>query len=158
MSQQAQSPEWAAFRAQIVQKTARTPRTSPAKKRQPKAETANGLTRKIVQHIRQHGGFASRISSTGTYREDIRKFVASQQRAGLPDIYGLLDGRSMWIEVKVGRDVLSEVQKQTISGLIAAGAAVWVARDFDSFTQWFSALLALPNDTDALPFGPAPQE
>ncbi len=157
MSQPAPSPEWSAFRDQIVKQTARQPRTAK-KKGQPKTETANALTRRIVTHIRQHGGFASRISSTGTYREDLKKFVSSQQVSGLPDVMAVVSGRAVFVEVKVGRDVLSEVQKQTISGLIAAGAAVYLARDFESFTAWFTTLLALPNDADNLPFGPASQD
>ncbi|MDB5239609.1 MAG: hypothetical protein JWP57_234 [Spirosoma sp.] len=142
------------LQAFIAENTARKPRTA-RKKGEPKPESANQLTRRIVSHIRKNGGFASRISSTGTYRADLKKFVPSQQVSGLPDVTGVLNGRSLWVEIKVARDQLSEAQKQTISGLIKAGACTYIARDFEGFLQWFTALQTLPSDAECIPFGPA---
>lgn len=141
----------------IGEQTARKPRTV-RKKGEAKPENANELTRRIVAHIRANGGFATRLSSTGTYRADLKKFVPSQQVSGLPDVTGVFNGRSLWVEIKVGRDQLSEAQKRTISGLIVAGAAVFVSRDFEGFLQWFTAFKTLPDDADNLPFGPVTQD
>ncbi|GAB2554285.1 VRR-NUC domain-containing protein [Spirosoma areae] len=118
----------------IGEQTARKP-----KKKGPKTESANALTRRIVEHIRKQGHFATRLSSTGTFRADLKKFVPSQQRTGLPDIMAVVESRACFVEVKVGRDTLSQDQKKAIAELQKAGACVFVARDFDSFTAWFTA-------------------
>lgn len=128
-----QLPAFRELQQFISEQTTRKPR----KQSQPKSETANQLTRRIVAHIRKHGGFATRLQSTGQYRDDLKKFVPSQQVAGLPDVFGLHDGRALFVEVKTGKDVLSDQQKQTISRLEQAGAWVYIAHEFAEFEQWF---------------------
>ena len=78
MSQPQPAPEsWAAFRAEILSKTARKPRNPKAQK----TVTANELTRQIVAFIRQQPNtFATRLNSTGIYRAELKKYVPSQQR------------------------------------------------------------------------------
>ncbi|MBD2705372.1 VRR-NUC domain-containing protein [Spirosoma sp. BT702] len=123
----------------IGEQTARKPR-----KKGVKPESANALTRRIVEHIRNRGHFATRLQSTGTYRDDLKKFVPSQQRLGLPDVMAVVGGRSAFIEIKVGRDTLSKDQKKAIAELQQAGAAVFIAHDFDSFQAWFQAEFLTP--------------
>ena len=123
----------------IGKQTARKSRTKG-----PKQESANALTKRIVSHIRNRGHFATRLSSTGVFRDDIKKFVPSQQRAGLPDVMSVVESRACFIEIKVGRDVLSQDQKKSIAELQKAGAAVFVAHDFDSFQTWFTAEFLTP--------------
>lgn len=118
----------------IGENTARKPQ-----KKGPKAESANALTKRIVEHIRNRGHFATRLQSTGTYREDLKKFVPSQQRVGLPDVMAVISSQATFIEIKVGRDRLSADQKSAIAELEKAGALVFVAQDFDSFLAWFTA-------------------
>jgi hypothetical protein len=103
-----------------------------------KPETANSLTRKVVNHIQAHGGFATRLQSTGQYRDDLQKFVPSQQRSGLPDVMAVFDGKSCFVEIKIGRDTLSGDQRKAIAELEQAGACVFVAKDFESFQRWFT--------------------
>ena len=126
----------------IIEQTARKP-----KRKGPKPESANALTRRIVEHLRNRGHFATRLQSTGTYRDDLKKFVPSQQRIGLPDVMAVVSSRAVFVEVKVGRDKLSTDQKKAIDELEQAGAAVFVAHDFESFSGWFTAeFLASPLD------------
>ena len=101
---------------------------------------ANGLTRCIVRFIELRGGFASRLSSTGTFRADLQRFVSSQQRAGLPDVLAVVGGLALFVEVKIGKDRLSDDQRQTIADLQEAGALVFVATDFAGFFEWFEDL------------------
>ena len=108
---------------------------------------ANGLTRCIVDYLNFSGHFATRLASTGTYRDDLKKFVPSQQRAGMPDVLAVVEGRALFVEVKVGRDALSQLQKQTITALEQAGAWVYVAHSFEGFVDWFTAHFLTP------PFG-----
>jgi VRR-NUC domain len=95
-------------------------------------KTANDLTRAIVDCFTLSGHFATRLQSTGTYREDLKRYVPSQQRRGLPDVFAVVH-----VEVKIGRDRLSSEQQQAIEELQAAGAAVFIAPDFQTFYQWF---------------------
>lgn len=105
---------------------------------------ANSLTRCIVDYLNLSGYFCTRLASTGTYRADLQKFVHSQQRTGLPDVFGVVEGRAVFIEVRVGNDRLSDVQKQTITQLKQAGAWVYVAATFQDFYDWFKAEFLTP--------------
>lgn len=119
----------------IAEQTARKPRKRSTG---PKPESANLLTRRIVAYVRANGGFATRLASTGTYRADLKKFVSSQQLAGLPDVLACVNGQFVGIEVKVGRDTLSDAQKQTHKALSDAGAWIYTCRSFDAFETWFT--------------------
>ena len=125
----------------IGEQTARKPRKHTTG---PKSETANNLTRRIVQHVRANGGFATRLNSTGTYRADLKKFVQSQQVSGMPDVLACVNGQFVGIEIKAGKDRLSDAQKQTIAALEKAGASVYVAHDFEGFNAWFNGQLFNP--------------
>ena len=118
--------------------------------------SANDLTKSIVRWFAVHGHFSTRLASTGTYREDLKKFVASQQRAGLPDVFAVVEGRAVFVEVKHDKDQLSDVQEETIQALEQAGAMVFVARTFQGFYEWFLAHFGpMPDATARLdPFAP----
>lgn len=118
----------------IGEQTTRKPRQKGTK-----PESANALTRRVVEYIRNNGHFATRLQSTGTYRDDLKKFVPSQQRSGLPDVMAVVDSRACYVEIKIGKDTLSDDQKKAIAELQQAGAAVFVASDFDAFETWFVA-------------------
>ena len=105
---------------------------------------ANSLTRCVVDYCNLTGHFATRLQSTGTYRADVSKYIPSQQRAGLPDVFAVVEGRAVFVEVKHGADGLSDVKKGTISDLQSEGARVYVARDFQSFYDWFTAEFLTP--------------
>ena len=106
---------------------------------------ANGLTRAVVDYLNLSGHFATRLQSTGTYRADLGKYVPSQQRRGMPDVFAVVDSRAVLIEIKVGRDTLSSDQKQTLADLKRAGASCYVAQDFQGFYDWFAGeFLILP--------------
>ena len=107
-------------------------------------KSANELTRCIVDYLTLSGHFATRLQSTGTYRADLQRFIPSQQRAGLPDVFAVVNGHAVHIEIKVGKDRLSEDQKQAISDLKQAGASVFIAQDFQTFYDWFNALTRPP--------------
>ncbi|MVM40381.1 VRR-NUC domain-containing protein [Spirosoma sp. HMF3257] len=123
----------------IGEQTARKPHRT-----EPKPETANQLTQRIVKHVRANGGYATRQQSTGTYRDDLKKYVPSQQRAGMPDVFCIVEGRAVLVEIKAGKDKLSAVQKQTIADLERAGAWVYIAHTFEGFQEWFTAQFLTP--------------
>ena len=126
----------------IGEQTARKPRQP---RNTPKVESANSITRRIVKEIRANGGFATRLNSTGMYRADLKKFVSSQQVLGMPDVLACLNGQFLGVEIKVGRDTLSNAQKQTHTALIDAGATIYVAHSFEGFNAWFTANFLTPS-------------
>ncbi|WP_157627075.1 VRR-NUC domain-containing protein [Spirosoma luteum] len=117
-------------------------------------KAANDLTTCIVDYLTLCGHFATRLQSTGTYRDDIKKWVPSQQKAGLPDTVAIVDSYVLFCEVKIGNDRVSEVQKATIESLLLSGAYVFIAKDFQSFYDWFTALQPQLHRAESLPFQP----
>jgi hypothetical protein len=100
-------------------------------------DTANSLTCCIVAYINLMGGFASRISNHGTYSTKLRKYIPGTSRKGLSDIMATYHGKSLHIEVKIGRDRQSEAQKRTESEVTGAGGQYFIARSFSEVKEWF---------------------
>jgi hypothetical protein len=105
-----------------------------------KDDTANGLTKCIVDYIALKGGFASRLNSTGIYRQDLQKFVYNTQKRGLSDIIAVYKGKSLNIEVKAGKDRMSEHQLKVKKEIESSGGLYFVAKDFSTFKTWFDNL------------------
>jgi len=122
-----------------------------------KDNSANSLTKSIIFWINANGGQAERISSQGQYREGKKikvgtgevqyqkqlagKWTPGQGTKGTADISATIRGMSVKIEVKYGRDVQSEVQKQYQEMIEKAGGIYIIARDFDSFVSWYENYL-----------------
>ncbi len=101
-------------------------------------DTANGLTACIVAYAKLTGAFASRLNNTGIYRGG--KYTRSTSRRGLPDVLVTRGGQSLFIEVKVGRDKMSQWQQAVRDDQQQAGGLYYVAKDFESFKQWYDNL------------------
>ena len=110
--------------------------------------TANGLTKCIVAFITLSGGFATRVTTTGrmipTGKTEVfagkLKYIPGTTKRGTPDIMGVLNGKNLAIEVKIGKDRQSEAQKQVEADINASGGYYFIARDFESFYQWVNGL------------------
>jgi biotin-(acetyl-CoA carboxylase) ligase len=100
-------------------------------------DSANGLTSCIVKYITFRGGFASRINSTGVYNQKLRKYIPGTSRKGLADIMATYKGKSLHIEVKIGKDRQSEYQMKVEADVMRSGGLYFIAKDFDSFKVWF---------------------
>jgi hypothetical protein len=118
--------------------------------------TANGLTRCITDFLMFSEHQAERISNTGRYIDntEIVTNVLGHQRTigsgqyikgtgtnGTADISATIKGRSVKIEVKIGKDRQSEAQKQYEQSVIDAGGQYWIAKDFDSFYFHYESFL-----------------
>ncbi len=103
-------------------------------------KTANGLTRCIVDYILLNGGQAERISITGRPQQigNHIKWTKSHMTIGTADISATIQGRSVKIEVKIGTDRQSDKQRQYQAAIERAGGIYYVARDFDSFVEWYN--------------------
>lgn len=116
-------------------------------------DTANGLTQCIIQFIRLKGGQAERISNTGRRIDTQITFcdVIGCQRTiggthwingtgtnGTADISATIAGRSVKIEVKIGADRQSEVQKLYQQAIEKAGGIYVIASTFEQFLNWYN--------------------
>ena len=120
-----------------------------------KDTSANGLTKCIIFWINAMGGQAERISSQGQYREGKKidvgtgeiaytkqlpgKWTPGQGTKGTADISATIRGRSVKIEVKYGRDVQSDAQKQYQEMIEKAGGVYIIAKTFDDFVIWYES-------------------
>ncbi len=99
-------------------------------------KTANGLTKCIIDFIQYNGGQGERISVVS--RKVAGKFVKSTMTKGTADISATIKGLSVKIEVKIGKDRQSEEQKQYEQSIKNAGGYYFIAKDFESFYNWYN--------------------
>jgi len=107
--------------------------------------TANGLTKAICDWINLHGYQAERINTMGVARTKYRtdgsvagiQWTKGTSTAGSADISATIKGRSVKIEVKIGKDRQSEAQKKYQEMIERAGGTYIIAKDFDSFVEWY---------------------
>lgn len=100
----------------------------------------NGLTQAILACFKVHDIFATRIDSKGTYNQALKRFIPSNQKKGLPDIFAQTPGLPpLWVEVKCEAtgDRLKPHQVDMIAELQRSGAIVFVAGNFEDFYEWF---------------------
>lgn len=102
-------------------------------------DSANGLTDCIVKYISLSGGFVSRYG--GIYDRKLGKFRPGTNRKGLPDIIGTFQGKSIFVEVKFGRDKMSEHQEKVRDEQTASGGLFYLAHNFTEFKDWFDRLI-----------------
>jgi hypothetical protein len=99
--------------------------------------TANGLTQAILQWLKLNGCYATRVSSAGRYLEAEGKWIPGTVRKGTADIHAVINGKHASIEVKIGRDKMSEAQERTRREVEASGGLYFIAQDFDRFHAWW---------------------
>ncbi len=115
-------------------------------------DTANGLTLCILDYIRLHGGQAERINTTGVpidRRREVTDIMGHRRTiggiewrkgggtVGSADISATIRGRSVKIEVKIGKDKQSEAQKAYQHEVETAGGLYFIAKDFTMFVEWY---------------------
>lgn len=122
-------------------------------------KTANGLTKMILDFIKLSGGQAERINCTG--RPIDRRFqiedsigrlvtvgrveyVKASGTRGTADISATIKGRSVKIEIKIGRDKQSPEQFQYQQRIETAGGIYFIAKDFGSFYNWYLSTFRQP--------------
>ena len=116
-------------------------------------DTANGLTKCIIDFLRLNGCQAERINTMGRPIDERRsvKDVTGHQRQigsirwvhatttnGSADISAIINGRSVKIEVKIGRDKQSDAQRQYQHDIEKAGGVYLLIHNFTEFYQWWN--------------------
>lgn len=113
-----------------------------AKATKPKAETANQITRNILRVINlQTGCVAYRINNVGVWDESKGIHRAGNTEKGLPDILACIRSKYVAIEVKAGKDKMSEHQKARRFEIERAKGVYFEARSTGDFLKWFENLL-----------------
>jgi hypothetical protein len=118
-------------------------------------KTANGLTKAIVAFLKLNGCQAERISNMGRYIDDSKivtdvigfqrkigsgKYIKGTGTNGTADISATIKGKSVKIEVKIGKDRQSDAQKKYQADIERAGGLYWIAKDFDGFIIQYTLL------------------
>ncbi len=98
------------------------------------------LTNQIIDHIYQNGGYAWRASSTGVFDTKLQTFRTAPKK-GVSDILGLIHGTFLAVEVKIGKDRLSEEQEGFLKNIKHYGGHSFVAKSFDEFKEWFDEVI-----------------
>jgi hypothetical protein len=114
--------------------------------------SANGLTKCIVEFLNLSGCQAERISTTGrwidesftytnvmgqTRKAGSGRYIKGSGTKGSADISAIINGKSVKIEVKIGKDRQSEDQKKYQEAIERAGGIYVIAKDFQSFYDWY---------------------
>ena len=119
-------------------------------------KTANGLTKAIVKWINLNGYQAERISTSGRWVDNSKvvtdvlgnrkkigsgKYIKGSGTKGSADISATIKGKSIKIEVKIGKDKQSEAQIEYQKAIERAGGIYFIAKNFDSFYEFYTTLV-----------------
>lgn len=101
-----------------------------------KDDTANGLTRCIIDYINLKGYQAERINCIGTpipVGDNLFRFGKTTMDTGTADVSATIKKLSVKIEVKVGTDTMKKDQWEYKSKIEKAGGVYLIARSFPNF-------------------------
>jgi len=117
-----------------------------------KDRTANELTKCIIDFLIFSGWQAERISNTGrmidrreTYINVVGRsrsiggveWIKSSGTTGTADISATIAGKSVKIEVKIGKDRQSDAQRQYQASIESSGGFYVIAKTFQGFWEWY---------------------
>jgi len=121
--------------------------------------TANSLTKAIIDFLRLSGWQAERINCTGRPIDQSKvitdvlgdsrrigsvKWLPTSGQKGTADISAVIQGRAVKIEIKM-RDRQSEDQKAYQTSVERAGGLYWLVRSFDEFMNYYNQLIFINN-------------
>lgn len=116
-------------------------------------DSANSLTKCIVEFLRLKGQAASRVNNYGRPIDTRKTFidVIGNQRQigtlrwikgnghnGISDIISCINGRMVAIEVKYNCDRQSPAQKEYQKAIQMAGGIYLLVRNFEDFYNWYN--------------------
>jgi hypothetical protein len=119
-------------------------------------KTANGLTKCIIEFLQLSNHQAERINTMGRpidNRKQVTDVIGrtktigsmtwgkSTATKGSADISATIQGRSVKIEVKIGKDRQSEDQKVYQDNIEKSGGQYWIAKNFDDFIKKYDDFL-----------------
>lgn len=103
-----------------------------------KKSPTNELTNKIIDFINvQPYSAAFRINTTGTWRQDLGKYVHSGSTLGVSDVIAIYHGRFIAIEIKQGADKLNHKQERFGEKVAKSLGDFIEVRSFEGFVAWW---------------------
>ena len=106
------------------------------------AETANRITANIIRVINlQAGCVAYRINNVGVWDAAKQLHRKGATEKGIPDVIAVIRGQFWGIEVKAGRDKMSEDQLKRKFEILKAGGLFFEIRSTDEFTKIFEGFV-----------------
>jgi hypothetical protein len=107
-----------------------------------KKSPSNELTSAVINYVKLKGGVARRVNTSGQFDESTGKWRPSGMRRGFEDVSCVLspNGKYLAVEIKIGKDKLSEYQIERQQELERVGAVYYVAKNFDDFKLFFDKL------------------
>ena len=100
-------------------------------KRKPKQSPANKLSEQIKTLLELQGHPCYRVNVVGVWDNERKVYRKGNSTLGLPDLFTIIKGRFVGIEVKIGKDAQSEHQKIRQQEIEAAGGLYFIAKTFD---------------------------
>jgi len=115
-------------------------------------KTSNGLTKCVIRFLKLKGWQAERISTTGRpidrrqvvadcmgFKKQIGSilWIKGTVTKGSADISATIQGRSVKVEIKVGRDRMRPDQWKYKEAVEKAGGIYIVVTSFDQFYAWY---------------------
>lgn len=99
------------------------------------------LTNEIIQFLYENRVHCWRQNTTGIWNAKKGIFLPAAKK-GVSDILGVISrpphtGRFLAVEVKYGRDTLSDEQEGFLLNVTRAGGLATVAKDLPSFKVWW---------------------
>lgn len=123
------------------------PEKAIPKQAKPK-NTANDITKAILKYCTWRGWQAERVNVMGRQIYDKRRgktiWIKTSGTRGSADIHATIAGMSVKIEVKAGKDRLSDYQKDYARRVIEAGGHYIVVHSFEDFYNWLKNKNLLP--------------
>lgn len=118
----------------------------------PPIATANGLTKYIINFITWYGFRATRLNVSGRLIDGTektasgqilskKKWIKSSTRRGTADISATINGKSVMMEIKVGKDKPSDYQLKEQSLERSAGGVYEFISTPDEFLKLFYSLV-----------------
>ena len=84
-----------------------------------------------------NGAYGWRQNSGGLYDQKLGIFRTGTKK-GVADIIGLYKGKFLAIEVKIGKDRMSDEQIGFMKNISYYGGLTFTAKDMPSFIEWFN--------------------
>ena len=105
-------------------------------------DSANNLTKCVIDFLRLKGHYATRIQSQGQKRGNVMTYGTTQR--GTADLHICINSIHISCEIKYGKDRQSDAQKQVQKEVELSGGIYLLIRDFEQFYKFYCEFQNIP--------------
>lgn len=98
-------------------------------------DTANGLTKCLQAWAKVNQAHFQRMNVQGQYDAKLKRYRRSGATKGVSDTLIVFRGKTLNIEIKIGKDKQSDAQKKIQSSIEASGGIYWIVKSYDRFLE-----------------------